>query len=466
MQKKKIMIIVPPSTGHVNPICGLVHELCQRSGNNTEVIFYSDKRFQESIERTGATFRLFQHPSFSLLPEIKVDEIRDPIGIMLNTQISFSYKLIPQLLHDFTHERPDLVVYDGAFFPVKYTLEIMQRQSRRRRRPGPKPPKSVLFAPNFPLTKSVIQESRARTRTSLWSYLLILWAFVRQFVMSIRFRMLIFNPLKLFIQQDKLNIVSVIPELMPYPNEMDESFKCVGPCVCERVRSAELSKDTDDELKRLLGEFEVWAPGKRPLDSKIKLIYMSLGTVFNFNSYYFEAAIRAFREYNLNGQRREQDASGFRVIISTGGEATYKLMRDKIERGELNVPDNVVLRARVPQLDVLKRASLFISHCGMNSASEAIMYGVPLVAIPLEADQPLVAKTVCDRLMLGVRLDPLGLTTDEIADAVDKVLSDETYANNMGEMARVSAKYNGSVDGARILLEYLDQDDDDDRKHN
>lgn len=451
------MVIVPPATGHVNPISGLVSELC-KSTNNLDVIFYSDKSYQAAIERTGAQFRLLAHPSFSILPKLPMEQAHYFIGANLDCQISFSYKLIPQLLHEIETERFDLVLYDGAFLPIRYTLEILKRRYRRRRSARP-PPKSILFAPNFPVTKTLVDESRAQTRMSLGSVLLLLWVFIRQIVMSIRWRMRIFNPINFFMRKDKLNIVAVIHELMPFPHELDETFKCVGPCVCEQTRSGEVSSD-DHELNSLLGEFEVWAPGKRPLDEpkKPKLIYMSLGTVFNYNSILFELTIRAFRDYNLKSHRRE-DASRFRVIISTGDDG-YKQLREKIETGELVVPGNVFLRARVPQLEVLKRASLFITHCGMNSTSEAIKYAVPIVAIPLEADQPMVAKRVCDRLMFGVRLDPIGVSSDDIADAVDQVLSDEQYANNIGEMSKISAKYNGSVEGARLVVEYLNQQQD------
>ena len=46
-----------------------------------------------------------------------------------------------------------------------------------------------------------------------------------------------------------------------------------------------------------------------------------------------------------------------------------------ITRNEYSLPDNIILVKTAPQTEILKRASLFINHSGMNSASEAIHYG-------------------------------------------------------------------------------------------
>jgi UDP:flavonoid glycosyltransferase YjiC (YdhE family) len=35
----------------------------------------------------------------------------------------------------------------------------------------------------------------------------------------------------------------------------------------------------------------------------------------------------------------------------------------------------------VPQLEILERCSLFITHCGMNSINESVYYGCPMVNI-------------------------------------------------------------------------------------
>ena len=60
------------------------------------------------------------------------------------------------------------------------------------------------------------------------------------------------------------------------------------------------------------------------------------------------------------------------------------------------------------QIEILKYSSLFITHSGMNSTSESIYFGVPMICLPLSTapDQLLITYRVADELGLGIRLNP------------------------------------------------------------
>lgn len=116
-----------------------------------------------------------------------------------------------------------------------------------------------------------------------------------------------------------------------------------------------------------------------------------------------------------------------------------------------------MIRSRVAQLEVLKRAHVFVTHCGMNSMNEAIKYAVPVVGIPIEGDQPVVAWRACEQLELGVRVDPDELSVEKLTDAIDRVLNEPKFAHNVKELSKVTAKYNGHIDGAKIVLNYLNK---------
>lgn len=61
----------------------------------------------------------------------------------------------------------------------------------------------------------------------------------------------------------------------------------------------------------------------------------------------------------------------------------------------------------VDQWEILSHESVegFLSHCGWNSAQESICVGVPLLAWPMMADQPLNAKMVAEEVKVGVRVE-------------------------------------------------------------
>lgn len=184
-----------------------------------------------------------------------------------------------------------------------------------------------------------------------------------------------YNPFKLLETEYSPVFVTVFPEFQPKKDLFPKRYKYTGCCVNETVRNYEIN---DHKFKDIFGSFEPVNPlssiEARPQNNK-RLIYVSLGTVFNDNGPIFEKLIEAI---NLC-QSRMKDLD-IKVIISLG-KATHSQFQERINKGEMSVPDNFSLLPFVPQLEVLKRASLFITHCGMNSSSESIHYGVPLICV-------------------------------------------------------------------------------------
>src|SRR5258708_30480632 len=60
-----------------------------------------------------------------------------------------------------------------------------------------------------------------------------------------------------------------------------------------------------------------------------------------------------------------------------------------IDPGDLgSIPSNTIVVRTGPQIELLKRATLCITHAGLNTTLEALAQGVPMVAIPIAYDQP------------------------------------------------------------------------------
>ncbi|TVU30835.1 hypothetical protein EJB05_22479, partial [Eragrostis curvula] len=84
-----------------------------------------------------------------------------------------------------------------------------------------------------------------------------------------------------------------------------------------------------------------------------------------------------------------------------------------------------------PQLDVLAHPAIgcFVTHCGWNSTMEGLAAGVPMVAMPQWADQPMNAKYIEDVWRVGVRVrpDPQGMVIwrHEMERCVKEVMEGE-----------------------------------------
>lgn len=104
-------------------------------------------------------------------------------------------------------------------------------------------------------------------------------------------------------------------------------------------------------------------PIRQPLaPSPQKTVYISLGTVNNQNLPFYRSCLTALGE------------TPYRVVMAVGRES----MRHAL--GPL--PANVQAEAMVDQIGVLAAADVFLTHCGMNSVSEALFFDVPLGLLP------------------------------------------------------------------------------------
>lgn len=86
-------------------------------------------------------------------------------------------------------------------------------------------------------------------------------------------------------------------------------------------------------------------------------------------------------------------------------------------------PPNVVVRARVPQLAVLRRARAVVSHGGHNTVCESLAAGLPLVLAPIRDDQPVVAEQVV-RAGAGIRVKFARVRPADLRAAIEGALTD------------------------------------------
>src|SRR5205814_4683234 len=96
-------------------------------------------------------------------------------------------------------------------------------------------------------------------------------------------------------------------------------------------------------------------------------------------------------------------------------------------------PANVHVERYIPQSLLFPRCDLVVCHGGWNTVLAALGHGLPLVLLPIGADQPQNAER-CAALGVGVTVRPEGRTPTAIRAAVREVLANPSYRENAERM--------------------------------
>ena len=201
-------------------------------------------------------------------------------------------------------------------------------------------------------------------------------------------------------------------------------------------RAFQPAGDTFDErflfLGPLLGDRrqrEAWSP-PRPGSP---VLFVSLGSIFTDRPDFYRTCRDAFA------------SSPFHVAMTIG----------ELDPTELEpLPGNIEVRSWFPQLAVLRHASAFLTHAGMNSTMEAISYGVPILAFPQMPEQVVNADRAVE-LGIGRRLDPESLTADTLRLVVDDLTANTEVATRLQRLRADAHAGGGAVAGADAIEQHL-----------
>jgi MGT family glycosyltransferase len=197
-----------------------------------------------------------------------------------------------------------------------------------------------------------------------------------------------------------VNLVTLPSTFQPFADRFDDRFHFVGPLVTAN-------------------------PGTWPVPAR-PLVLVSLGTVgYEHAGEFLRTCLEAFAD------------TEFQVVLTT-----------PLELGP--VPPNAEVHRWVPQLAVLRQASVFVSHAGATSAMQALLTRTPVVAIPQQMDQPAVAERL-RTLGLGTVLQPDEVTAGSLLEAVRHVASDPTIAANLREMSDQIHRDGGAPAAADVV---------------
>jgi len=378
--------------GHIHSTLPLVTELVRRG---EQVVYYASEEFQTAIEDTGAIFRSYGQDFPSHLTNAELDTAMTVHGLLQTSQW-----VLDNLLQEVRAINPDYIAYE-AFCPWgRYVGLVLQVPTvsivsglLMNTRIVVSVPSATLEAVHPLVTKyKYTARSRALAHTLSKKY-----CFKKPHIVEI------------LSNKGMLNIVYTSKLFQPLANSFDHKrFKFVGPPILPRPKTASFP-------------FEVLE--KKPL------IYISLGTIFNKRETFYRMCFEAFADKD------------WQVVMAVGQSMSQELLE--------TAPANFIVRKFVPQLEILQRTSVFITHGGMNSVSEALYYDVPLVVVPQSAaDHPWIAKRIVE-LSVGKMLPPQKVTARNLCRVVEEVLSNPAYAQavaKVGESLRAAGGCRTAVD--------------------
>lgn len=383
---KKIVFFCIPAHGHTNPTLGVVRELVSRGH---QIWYYSYEIMRNKIEAAGAKFVACDDYDMEqkLSPQ---DAVRVGKDLAFSTKIlvDTTLALDESLCRDMEALQPDCIVADsmavwGKAIALKMGIPFVSS--------------TTTFAFNQHSAKIMPQSPGDLLR------MLLAMPRVSSHIRRLRSRGYPINSILDIIQNDDHThtIVYTSPAFQPCADTFSkEHYAFVGPS----VRQAESTVEKTGH----------------------KLVYISMGTVNNNLLPFYKACIAAF------------GGTGYQVILSAGH------LVDRAELGKL--PENVAVYPHVDQIAVLQKADVFLTHCGMNSVSESLYHGVPLVMRPKTSEQKGVAFRT-NQLGAGIYLEKE--TPEAILAAVRQVLNDVSYAQNAEKISadfRACAGAEGAAD--------------------
>ncbi|PPC90505.1 MAG: hypothetical protein CTY34_07485 [Methylobacter sp.] len=183
-----------------------------------------------------------------------------------------------------------------------------------------------------------------------------------------------------------------LPELIPFPAAMEFPGAVEIPGRHHIEASICLNRKQPDFPWQ-------WLDDSRPL------ILCAFGTYLWFD----EAFYRRFFRTLLDLARSKPE---WQWVVATG-----RLVAEQ-DLGE--VPDNALVKASVPQLELLRRARMMVTHGGTNTIRECVHFGVPMVSFPFGGDHPgNTARIVYHGL--GVKGDLRKVTVQSLRERVETV---------------------------------------------
>jgi MGT family glycosyltransferase len=394
----KVVMLGHPAPGHINPTLPVIAELARRG---EEVTYYTTEPFRAKVEAVGAAFRSYGAHDLFERNLASGGMLGGMAGLFETTEA-----ILPELLASVRAEAPDYLLVEAHAVWGNLIAQILGI------------PVATICS-MFAINEDLITPHEllghlygGAPRALAFDGLM---GFSRYYEIARRlsqhYDVDVPGIVDYLGNRQALNIVCTSRDFQIGGERFDESYVFAGPSLSSFVGSSSTA-DTDSDRK--------WTTD-RPL------IYVSMGTMYNDEAALYRACFEAF-----GGQP-------YQVVMAVG---------HRIDRGVLpEPPANVLVREYVPQMDVLRCASLFVTHGGINSAHEAMLCGVPMIVLPKAADHFVVAERVA-AVGAGLVLHRGEASSARLVELSERVLADPAYRERSAAMGQSLREAGGAARAA------------------
>ena len=368
---RKIVFFCIPAHGHTNPTLGVVQELVSRGH---QVWYYSYHAMRDKIESAGATFVPCEDYDMEqrLLPKDAARVGKD-LAFSAKILVETTLALDDKVCADMERLKPDCIVADsmavwGKAVALKLGIPFVSS--------------TTTFAFNQYSARIM-----KRSVVELFKMAFSMPKITKQ-IKRLQRRGYPVKSILDIIQNDNNThtVVYTSPQFQPCSETFSDKYAFVGPSIRPAADRIEKKKD--------------------------KLIYISMGTVNNDMMPLYKRCLSALAD------------TDYQVIMSVGDFVSIEAF------GKL--PENISVFSQVDQIAVLQQADVFVSHCGMNSVSESLFFGVPLVMLPQTAEQRGVAERV---YQLGAGIKLIKADRSSIKNAIEEIFADGAYKQKAAEIS-------------------------------
>jgi zeaxanthin glucosyltransferase len=415
----KIGFLSLPLTGHLNPMTALARKL-QSRGN--EVLFFGVPDVEPIIRAADLAFVPYSETEYPIGSMARIlgpvahlhglDTIRFTAERIMPDLVEAAFRSLPKTLME---TGVQAMVIDNAYFlaqlaPMSLNLPFVQICNALHRDPSGVTPLCW-----FSWSHEITPEARARNADGLKQanrlfsgVLSRAQAYEEKLGLKIDWN-------DLSSTSSRLAVITQTPAVFDFPGiPWPVTFHYAGPFQDNKGREP------------------IPFPWEKLTDRP--LIYASLGTLVNGIGYAYAAILKAVSRFPK-----------MQLVLSTG----KNLNPDDLGP----IPENTIVVRSAPQIDLLKRATLCITHAGLNTTLEALTQGVPLVAIPIGYDQPGVASRIAYH-GVGEFVEIGNLTVPRLAELIEKVTAKANYREKAAGFKKVLTETRG-LDIAADIVERM-----------